>query len=73
VPVTAPTPITAAAPVQEIHVQTAAIAPLATPPGVLAPVASDALPSDALPDLPLPQLMAPANPSLRAAESSPTP
>ncbi len=73
VPVTAPTPIAAAAPVPAVPVQTATIAPLATPPGVLAPVPSDALPSEPMPDLPLPQLMAPANPSLRAAESSPTP
>ncbi len=71
VPASAPTPIAAAppqpdpAPVETRAVQTAAIAPLTTPPAVLAPV------DDALPDLPLPQLMAPANPNLRSVESAP--
>ena len=68
VPVSVPTPIAAAPPQSDAEpVQTAAIAPLATPPAVLAPVADD----DALPDLPLPQLMAPANPNLRSVESAP--
>ena len=64
VPLIAPQPLTAAAPLEA-----PVIAPLATAPAVLAPVPND----DALPDLPLPQLMAPVNPSLRAVESSPTP